>query len=384
MRGAVPDVERYEEQAKKLRGAQQRIKEQKERLESKKRENHQLKNILRAAKKQDDLESDLIRGEAPSVERYKEQAENLRNARQLLKEQKSMLKSKDREIFRLKNELRTAKELAKRASGVQPSLQVADELEIGALPDFIIIGGQRCGTSFCYRRLLSWHPYIEPAAMKEVHYFDLHFDKDVDWYRSNFPLLAWKEGQRVITGEASPDYLFHPHAARRAAAVVPQAQLIVLLRNPVDRAYSAYYLQRRQEYELLPSFEEAIEAEDDRIRGEMEKMIADESYNSYNSQHFSYLSRGIYVDQLREWHKFFDEDQILILKSEDLYDRTADTSKIIQSFLHLPAWQPKLSILSKSQNEHPQMSPATRRWLEDYFEPHNQRLYEYLGVDFGW
>ena len=91
------------------------------------------------------------------------------------------------------------------------------------------------------------------------------------------------------------------------------------------------------------------------------------------------------MDQLLRWSKFFSEEQMLVLRSEDLYERTPDTLKLIQDFLHLPDWQPEPRVLTKkSKNKYPRMNPATRRQLEDYFEPHNQRLYEYLGVDLGW
>jgi hypothetical protein len=123
------------------------------------------------------------------------------------------------------------------------------------------------------------------------------------------------------------------------------------------------------------------------LRGEKEKMLEDEHYDSFNHRHFSYLSKGIYVDQLLRWSMFFGEEQMLVLKSEDFYGRTPETLKLVQDFLDLPAWQPEpsmLSGLSKRQNEYPRMNPATRRRLEEYFEPHNQRLYDYLGVDFGW
>ena len=252
----------------------------------------------------------------------------------------------------------------------------------GALPDFIIIGAQRCGTSFLYDRLCE-HPYVERAATKEVHYFDRKFDKGTDWYKSCFPPPAQKEGRRVITGEASPYYLYYPHAAGRAAKVVPQAKLIALLRNPVDRAYSNYQLQTRLGREPL-SFEEAIEAEEDRLRGEEDRMLADESYVSVNHQRFSYLSRGIYVDQLQEWHKFFKKEQVLILKSEDFFSYTLDTLKLISDFLNLPDWWDPRSLEPHRQNDYAHMNPVTRERLTSYFEPHNRRLYTYLGIDFGW
>jgi hypothetical protein len=250
----------------------------------------------------------------------------------------------------------------------------------------LIIGAQKAGTTYLYH-LLTQHPSVESATAKEVHYFDVHFGKGLDWYRSHFPRPEWRGGQKTMTGEASPYYLFHPHAARRAADAVPHARLIVLLRNPVDRAYSDYQHRYREGREPLKSFPEAIEAEDHRLRGERERMLAHEDYASPNYRKFSYLSRGVYVDQLKEWREYFDEDQFLVLKSEDFLGHPENTLASVHEFLGLPPRE------AGDLDEEPEAShkgtyrglnPAMRERLETYFEPHNQRLYEFLGVDFGW
>jgi hypothetical protein len=252
----------------------------------------------------------------------------------------------------------------------------------GRLPDFLIIGAQKCGTSSLYR-LLCQHPYVEPAARKEVHFFDTQFDRGMSWYRSHFPSPAMREGRKVLTGESSPYYLYHPHAAVRAGEVVPQAKLIALLRNPVDRAYSHYHKRVKGKPEAL-RFEDAIEAEAQRLRGEREQMLADESYESLTYQTFSYLSRGIYVDQLMEWRRYFGQGQILVLKSEDFFAEPRETFGAVLEFLGLPAWEPDTYGHRNSGSYQQKMRSVTRRRLEGYFEPHNRRLYDYLGVDFGW
>ena len=147
------------------------------------------------------------------------------------------------------------------------------------------------------------------------------------------------------------------------AKIVPKTQLIALLRNPIDRAYSHYQMQVKRGTEPR-SFEEAIE-----------------------QQHSSYVSRGIYVDQLLRWFEFFGKEQMLILKSEDFFERPVETLKVVLTFLDLPDWQPEASELQQRRHSgtySQKMDPATRRRLEAYFEPYNQRLYEYLDVDFGW
>jgi hypothetical protein len=239
------------------------------------------------------------------------------------------------------------------------------EPEVGSLPDFIIIGAQKGGTTTFYG-LLTRHPNVEPAAIRELHFFDRsdRFDKGVEWYRRCFPPPRWNNGRRSITGEKTPFYLFHPHVPERMAEVIPQARLIALLRNPVDRAYSQYHhdIRRAQASGTTEprTFEEAIEQHDS-----------------------SYLPRGIYVDQLLRWSEYFGKEQMLILKSEDFFEHTTQTMTLVQDFLDLPHQQLDLPP-RKTGGRYEQMDPATRGRLEAYFEPHNQRLYEYLGVDFGW
>jgi hypothetical protein len=255
---------------------------------------------------------------------------------------------------------------------------------VRTLPDFVIIGAQKCGTTFLYQ-LLVQHPRVKPAFAKEVHYFDLNFRKGDKWYRSHFPLQALNS-QKHITGEASPYYLFHPHAARRASTVIPNAKLIVLLRNPVDRAYSHYQHQVQRvkgEARETLTFEEAIEAEERILPREVSKMLQDEYYGSSSHRTRSYLRRGIYIDQLLVWSSFFQRKQMLILKSEDLFNNTKNTLERMLDFLEIPRWAPETYSIP-NKREYTGVSPLIRQRLDEYYRPHNQRLYEYLGVDLGW
>ena len=266
------------------------------------------------------------------------------------------MKSKKLEIFRLENELRAAKA---RTEGAP---------ETGALPDFVIIGAPKCGTTFLYN-LLTKHPHVEPAAFKEPHYFDLLFEKGIEWYRGCFLPPRWKDGRRTITGEATPGYLYDTHAAERMADVIPEARLIAMLRNPVDRTYSSYQFFQVRHGQEKGTFEETIAAYLDRPHGD------------------NLLHRSIYVDHLLRWSSFFSDEQMLVLKSEDVFECPQEMLKRVLDFLDLPAWTPTDSDLQDKRNkgsyEQP-MNPITKRQLEEYFEPHNQRLYEYLGEDFGW
>jgi hypothetical protein len=285
----------------------------------------------------------------------------------------------DQEIFQLERELRAEEEG-----------RAEDEPVTGALPDFAIIGTMKGGTTFLYH-LLSLHPLVEAAAAKEPHFFDFDalFDEGVEWYRQCFPKPRLKDGRMTITGEATP-YMANRLAPERMAEVIPQAQLIALLRNPVDRAYSHYHQGVRRGSETR-TFEEAIEAKEARSRGERDKMLDDEHHVGVNHRHSSYLSRGVYVDQLQCWSRFFDREQMLVLKSEDFFAHPGETLKVVLDFLGLPEWEPEASNLRSKYsrkkfrgNYLQRMDPATRRRLEEYFEPHNRRLYDFLGKDLGW
>jgi hypothetical protein len=268
------------------------------------------------------------------------------------------------------------------------------------MPDFIIIGGQRCGTTSLYNYLMEY-PGIVPASMKEVHYFDYHFDRPGFWYRAQFPFTfnkAYIEKVRklsFVTGEASPYYLFHPQSPRRVAKMLPAVKLIALLRNPIDRAYSQHWLEFKLGYDTL-SFEEAIDQEEKRLAGERERMLHDERYESYSYRHYSYLCRGIYMDQLQHWLQFFPREQLLILKSEDLYSNPATVVRQTLEFLGVPVNEQFIKQKEfknyreptkegyKSNEKPPKMKAETRARLIDYFRPHNARLYEFLGRDLGW
>ncbi len=267
------------------------------------------------------------------------------------------------------------------------------------LPDFIIIGGQRCGTTSLYYYLTEY-PGIARARIKEVHFFDDHFKEGLSWYRAQFPATFQKyyarqiRKEHFITGESSPYYLFYPPAPQRISAVIPQVKLIVLLRNPVDRAYSHHWLSKLEGHETL-SFEDAIKCEEERLAGEHEKILADEHYESYNHRHYSYLARGIYVDQLKHWMNYYPREQFLILKSEDLYKDTETAFKQTLDFLGMPGkahnstiefkqYREPHKIGYKNEEKPPKMDSKVRARLREYFKPHNARLYEFLGQDFEW
>ena len=259
--------------------------------------------------------------------------------------------------------------------------------QIRLVPDFIIIGAQKCGTTTLYTNLVK-HPWIKPALEKEVHFFDAAYSKGLNWYRAHFPSTFYKQyvwqvyRRTLVTGEASPYYIFYPHAPRRIFETLPQVKLIVLLRNPVDRAYSHYQHQIQRGRETL-SFEAALEAEPERLAGEAAKILADGGYTSFNHVHFSYLARGIYADQLAAWREYFSPERMLILNSERFFADSPAVLNQVTGFLGLPAWQ-AAELKKRNRGQYEKMEPAARARLVDYFRPHNQRLYDLLGARFDW
>jgi Sulfotransferase domain len=189
-------------------------------------------------------------------------------------------------------------------------------------------------------------------------------------------------GRRLVLGEASPSYLLHPLAPERVSRLVPDVRLVALLRDPIDRAYSHYQHEVARGTETL-TFEEAIDAEDERLRGEIERMTADPTYFSDNWWNHTYLARGRYAEQLERWFALFPREQVLIVPSADLHDRPAGTYGQILEFIgvepHALDAYPRLF-----GREYTPMAAATRERLSAYYAEPNRRLYELLGRDFGW
>jgi hypothetical protein len=258
--------------------------------------------------------------------------------------------------------------------------------QLRVLPDFFVLGEMRSGTSSLHSYLQE-HPQILRPFIKEVHFFDRRYTKGIAWYRAHFPTrtaILWhalRHG-RALTYEATPDYLSYPDVARRLWKVRPGAKLIALLRNPVDRAYSHYQFNVRIQRERH-SFSKAIRKEAERLEGEREKVLSDESYLSQRLRRYTYASRGTYVDSLLAYERYFPRDQMLVIKSEDLFDRTQDTYQQILDFLGLRYWTLRNPV-SVNTAAYSRDKPQGYDELRAFFAPYNQRLYEYLGRDLGW
>ena len=220
--------------------------------------------------------------------------------------------------------------------------------------------------------------------MMKLVFFDSNFHLGLNWYRSMFPTkgqiddVRRKEGV-AITGEDTPFYFWNPIAAKRIQKILPNIKLIIILRNPIDRAYSEYQDLVSRESNS-PSFETFIENEiNTRKKG---IIITEENFEIFN-QNDSYLLKGIYIDQLKIWAGLFPKEQIFTLSTESLNsDPTASMESVFQ-YLNLPDYKIKKPQHQK-QKKYTPMDSQTRKLLIEFFKPHNERLFKFIGKEFDW
>ena len=254
-------------------------------------------------------------------------------------------------------------------------------------PHFMLIGAQKTGTSSLY----SWmtkHPDVLAARSKELHYFNRHIEsKPLDAYLQGFPLqptisaLSTIRRRPVVTGEATPAYLFHPLVPQRVHRHFPDARLIVILREPAERARSHYWMKVNRGTETL-SFEQAIASEQDRIRPELEKIGRGESPGAA-LQRWSYLARGHYAEQLERWLSFFRREQLLILQFEQLVEDPAQV--YTKALTHLgidPDIAPMPALQARRVGSKQEPDPNTTKWLKEHFRESNERLNALAGINY--
>jgi hypothetical protein len=251
----------------------------------------------------------------------------------------------------------------------------------GCLPDFIILGTQKGGTTSLYRYLIQ-HPHIHTATRKEIGYFNKRYERNLPWYRTHFPTRFTQTFHRqvkrnpFITGEADPAYILDPHALHAIRKLTPGVKLILLLRDPVQRAWSHYRHALRLGVEQL-GFEAALDVEEERIEAQWTRMMRGEAYTGLQIYHYAYQRTGHYAEQIDPLLALFPRDQMLIMKSEDLFvDPPAVVARVVD-FLGLPAF-PLADYRTYNKGVRDDLDIHLRQRLDTYFEPHNQRL---LAVD---
>ena len=250
------------------------------------------------------------------------------------------------------------------------------------LPDFVIAGVMKCGTTSLFNHLINHRCVAEPLV-KGVKYFNRNLERGDEWYKANFPsdeemqALRSSEGC-AMTGESSPDYLPNPEAASLLHQLRPDVQLIVLLRDPVDRALSHYHYRKVRGRENR-SFEEAIKEN----LASLEAEAAGISLLQQHPNYTSYLGRGLYMPQLRHWLEVFPKEQIKVVGSEQFLQDAQSVYSEVLEYLGLPGDQ--LAVRKKyNTGKYDEMSSSTHQLLCDYFRPHNQHLFEFVGREFEW
>ena len=257
-------------------------------------------------------------------------------------------------------------------------------------PDFLIVGTKRGGTTTLWNAMVK-HPQVlgmfpQPRGLKSTSWF---FDEkeSMRWYRSHFASVGYRSARakrvgRTVVGEASPYYMYGPHVPARMASVVPKAKLIVLLRNPVERAYS-HYQERRQEGVEHLSFEDALAAEPGRLAPGEARRAEDPLFYDPAHDFFSYRDRGVYLPQIERLQASFAADQILVLLSEEFYRDPLAVLDRIATYLGIEAWPPT-PVAHHNLIRRSGMAEATRRELEAFYAPWNAALATHLSMDLGW
>jgi len=254
-------------------------------------------------------------------------------------------------------------------------------------PGFIVIGAQRCGTTSLFRALTAHPQLMRPLFHKGVNYFDLNYYRGADWYRSHFPLaeIARRRTARygpAMAFEASGYYLYHPFALQRLAGDLPAIKLVAMVRNPVERAFSAYKHEFARGFEQ-ESFERALALEDERLAGEVDRMREDPIYESFPHRHHSYRRRGQYAEQLERALAIVPAERLHVIQSEAFFRQPADEYRRLVSFLGLHPFEPADFARHNSRPGVP-MDQQTRRMLEEHYAPHDQRLARLLGAPLQW
>lgn len=194
-------------------------------------------------------------------------------------------------------------------------------------PDFLGIGVQKGGTTTLHT-LLKKHPGVALPSDKELHYFSLHYSLGEAWYGGHFATAAPERRW----GEITPYYLFHPLAAQRIRNCLPDARLIVLLRDPVERALSQLFHSKRLGLEPL-ELEEALAVEAQRM-AEAEPVVVGGGRHRSHQEH-SYVARSRYEQQLVRYEALFHREQLLLLRSEDLFQQPERVWTQVQDFLEI-------------------------------------------------
>ncbi len=261
------------------------------------------------------------------------------------------------------------------------------------LPNAYVIGFGKCGTTALYT-YLGEHPQINPPFIKEVKYFNRNerYKLGLNWYKTNFPLIIQKmiyerlKKKKFVSIDAGGVYITYPHTINRIKKITPEAKFIVLIRNPIDRAYSHYNMNVNDSntaIEDLP-FAEAIRQEESRIDGEYERMEHDEFYRGIEYFTYGYAHIGRYAKWLKNWLAEFP-NQVLVLESESLTNDVQTTFDRVTDFLEVDRYKLRDTAARNVGNyAQGKIDESTRKYLAEYYRKPNAELYSLLGRNLGW
>jgi len=255
---------------------------------------------------------------------------------------------------------------------------------IRVIPDFLVIGAKRCGTTSLYQHLPE-HPCISKSPYDNMGFFNDNFHLGVNWYKSFFPTTFTRKKIKSKFGnflafDVTTKYMEEESTANNVYQTKPNMKIIIILRNPVDRAYSQYHLSVRQTAERR-SFEDVVEENMNRLNKESHERY--EIKPRFSANEDNYLKKSLYALQLRYWLKIFPKENILIVPTEDFENNQQIIYNKIFEFLNISKFEVKNTKRMEKGN-YPPMKSETRNLLLDYFRPHNHELFELINMEFDW
>jgi hypothetical protein len=281
--------------------------------------------------------------------------------------------------FRRHPGLRPARRAFRRVKRFVPNAWRLATQHSRALPSVLIIGAQKAGTTQLHL-CLTRHPRCFGGAKKELHYFTKHRDRPLGWYRSHFPFGRTVGRVDGLCLESTPSYLPSPQALQRMGEVLPEAKLIVLLRDPVTRAFSHYqhYKSRGLEKrDFATVVRQAIEEQAYAPQfGEIKQANAAPLLN--------YVHRGYYALQLEILFDYCSRQRVLVLDSANLFDNTNDVCQRTFDFLDLEPYDVSPKKIHNRGYYRDLIDPTVAQMLREHYQPHDELLVELLGRRFRW
>tara|TARA_Y100000996_G_C22557207_1_gene655940 strand:+ start:2266 stop:3270 length:1005 start_codon:yes stop_codon:yes gene_type:complete len=260
------------------------------------------------------------------------------------------------------------------------------------LPDFLILGSGRCGTTSLVELYLRSNSNIMPSNNNEIFFFDIHYNKSLNWYRLFFPTYLKKffrkiSGKKTLVCDATGNYFFHPYAPKRIKKILPNVKLILMMRNPVERTISQYRTQVRHGIQHLP-FEEVLENEHNLFEKEFQQFLENGYLERDVDTKISIVARSRYSEALERWLEYFDKSHFLFLNSDEYFKNPLKVYNRVLSFLELPPETPtitgKRGIVPPGAYKNIHLNDETRNNLKNYFEPWNNKLFNLIGEQFDW